>query len=45
MIFEELVGRNGHDDLAWLIFDKGGEREHRAVPQPEEQAEENEKSE
>src|SRR5262249_1921723 len=44
VIFDELVRWNGHDDLAWLVRDKVGKREHRAVAQPDEQTEEHQKS-
>jgi len=45
VIFEEFVGWNGHDDLAWLIFDESGKREHGTVSYSDEQAEEDQKSE
>ena len=45
MMFDKLVGRNGHDDLAWFIFDESGEREYRAVSQAAKQAEKHQKSE
>src|SRR5215471_1648666 len=43
VVLEELVGRNGHDDLARLVFDEGGKREHRGITQAAEQAEKNQK--
>jgi hypothetical protein len=45
MVLEKLVGRNGHDDLARLIFDECGKRKYRAVSQAAEQAEKDQKSE
>jgi hypothetical protein len=45
VIFEEFVRRNGHDDLAWLIFDEGGKREYGTVSYSDEQAEKDQKSE
>jgi hypothetical protein len=39
VIFEKFVWRNCHDDLARLIFDERGKREHSTVSQPAEQAE------
>jgi hypothetical protein len=44
VILEKLVGRDSHNDLAWLVFNKGGKREYRAVTNPDEQAEEDQKS-
>jgi hypothetical protein len=44
VVLEKLVGRNCHYDLARLIFDKVGQRKHRAVTEPDKQAKENQKS-
>jgi hypothetical protein len=45
VVFEKLVGRNCHYDLARLILDKVSERKHRAVTETDKQAKENQKSE
>jgi len=45
VVLEKLVGRNCHYDLARLVFDKVGEREHRAVTESGQQTKENQKSE
>jgi shikimate kinase len=45
VIFNELVGRNGHDDLAWLVRHEGSKREYRAVTEPGEQPKEDQESE
>jgi hypothetical protein len=45
VVFEKFVRWNGHDDLARLIFNKGGERKHRAVTEPDKQAKKDQKSE
>src|SRR5262249_21868600 len=45
VILEKPVGWNGYNDLARLILYEGGERKHRAVAKPDEQAKKDQKSE
>jgi len=38
LLLEEFVLRHGHDDLARLVLDEGGECEHGAIGEAAEQA-------